>query len=87
MLKKLVKESLVVLCGTLFFLALAATVGIPGNERAPAPAVAASEPTAPAGVSPEVFRASRLPEMSGGFGGVCLAGGHDFLILLFCHEQ
>ncbi len=87
MLRKLVKESLVVVCGTLFFLALAATVGIPGKERAPAPAVAASEPTAPAGVSPEAFRASRLPEMSGGFGGVCLAGGRDFLVPFLCHEH
>ena len=87
MLKKLVKESLVVLCGTLFFLALAATVGIPGNERAPAPAVAASESTAHAEVSPGVFRASGVPEMSGGFGGVCLAGGRDFLVPFLCHEH
>ena len=55
MLKKLVKESLVVLCGTLFFLVLAATVGIPGKERAPAPAVAASESTVPGGSAQGYF--------------------------------
>ncbi len=87
MLRKLVKESLVVVCGTLFFLALAATVGISGNERARVPAAAASKPTAPAGIRPGAFRANRVPEMSGRPGGDCFAGRHDFAVAFFCHEH
>ncbi len=40
MARRLLKESLIVIGGTLFFLALAATVGIPGDEETPAPAAA-----------------------------------------------
>ena len=40
MLKQLLAESLIVLSGTVFLVALAATVGIPGDDRDPAQAVA-----------------------------------------------
>ena len=43
MLKQLLAESLIVLSGTVFFVALAATVGIPGDDRDPAQAVAPTE--------------------------------------------
>ncbi len=43
MMKKLFGETLIIVAGTLFFFGLAATVGIPGNERKAATAVAAEE--------------------------------------------
>ena len=43
MLKQLLAESLIVLSGTVFFVGLAATVGIPGDARDPAQAVATTE--------------------------------------------
>lgn len=43
MMKQLFGETLIILAGTLFFFGLAATVGIPGNERKAATAVAAEE--------------------------------------------
>ena len=42
-MKQLFGETLIILAGTLFFFGLAATVGIPGNERKAATAVAAEE--------------------------------------------
>ena len=46
MTKQLFGETLIIVAGTLFFFGLASTVGIPGNEREAATAVAAEE-TAP----------------------------------------
>ena len=43
MTKQLFGETLIIATGTLFFFGLAATVGIPGNERKAATAVAAEE--------------------------------------------
>ncbi len=43
MMKQLFGETLIIVAGTLFFFGLAATVGIPGNERKAATAVAAEE--------------------------------------------
>ena len=43
MMKQLFGETLIIAAGTLFFFGLAATVGIPGNEREAATAVAAEE--------------------------------------------
>ncbi len=43
MTKQLFGETLIIVAGTLFFFGLAATVGIPGNERKAATAVAAEE--------------------------------------------
>ncbi len=43
MMKQLFGETLIIVAGTLFFFGLASTVGIPGNERKPATAVAAEE--------------------------------------------
>ena len=43
MMKQLLGETLIIVAGTLFFFGLASTVGIPGNERKAATAVAAEE--------------------------------------------
>ena len=43
MTKQLFGETLIIVAGTLFFFGLSATVGIPGNERKAATAVAAEE--------------------------------------------
>jgi hypothetical protein len=43
MLMKLFRELLIIAAGTLFFLALCATVGISTSTRSPAPTVAADE--------------------------------------------
>ncbi len=43
MMKQLFGETLIILAGALFFFGLASTVGIPGNERKAATAVAAEE--------------------------------------------
>ncbi len=87
MLKRIVKESLVILCGTLFFLSLTATVGIPGKERAAFPAPAASKPTVPKRVSPRAFRAGRVPKEPGRLRGAYLAGGRGFGVPFSYHEH
>ena len=43
MMKQLFGETLIIVAGTLCFFCLASTVGIPGNERKAATAVAAEE--------------------------------------------
>ncbi len=43
MTKQLFGETLMIAAGTLFFLGVAATIGIPGDERKAASAVAAEE--------------------------------------------
>ena len=51
MTKQLFGEMLMIAAGALFFVGIAATIGIPGNERKPATAVAAEEsPPARGGV-------------------------------------
>ena len=42
MLRRLLKESLIVVGGTLFFLTLAATIGIPGDQEDSAPTAEAA---------------------------------------------
>ena len=46
MTKQLFGETLIIVAGTLFFFGLAATVGIPGNERKAATAVRRRGPRA-----------------------------------------
>ena len=53
MAKQLLGETLIIVAGTLFFFGLAATVGIPGNERKAATAVAAEEVAPVRGVPAE----------------------------------
>ena len=43
MTKQLFGEMVMIAAGVLFFVGIAATIGIPGNERKPATAVAAEE--------------------------------------------
>ena len=53
MTKQLFGETLIIVAGTLFFFGLAATVGIPGNDRKAATAVAAEEIPPAGGVPAE----------------------------------
>ncbi len=50
MTKQLFGETLIIAAGVLFFFGVAATVGIPGDERKAATAVAAEEPEPARGV-------------------------------------
>ncbi len=66
MIKQLFAETLIIATGTLFFFALAATVGIPGDEKNTPRAIAAEEVEHP---PPAAMPGQLFPELPGLFAG------------------